>query len=311
MLLHGITTARILGAPIEESLEIKNKVAMGVLPGPRIIASGPGLTSPQGHPAATMYRQYPELNKRFVRAVSTEEEARTAINEIINAGMESPLKLVFHGGEPDGEHYMILGIPALRLPPNLLRAATDEAHTRGYLVSVHTNDYEDALTAVLIDVDGIEHGVVSSVMPDDRLLRAMVERNTFLVSTLRLHQVYHQPEALAAASSNLKRLHDGGVRIVAGSDTPVGWTYPGLNTLYEVELLVAAGLTPMESLQAATFNAALSLDQEAQIGRVREGLLADLVILEGDVTQDISRIRYPLFVIKNGRVVRGLEDLQQ
>jgi enamidase len=242
---------------------------------------------------------------------SSVEEARAAISEVVNAGMESPLKLVFHGGDPGGEPYMILGVPALRLASELLRAATDEAHALGYRVSAHTNDYDDALAAVLAGVDGIEHGVVSAVIPDDRLLRAMVERDTFLVSTLRLHQVYNQPDALAAASSNLKRLHDGGVRVVAGSDTPVGWTYPGLYTLYEIELLVAAGLTPLEAVKAATFNAALSLGQDDQIGQVREGHLADLVIVDGDLAQDISRIRYPRYVIKGGRVVRGLEFARQ
>jgi imidazolonepropionase-like amidohydrolase len=307
MLLHGITTVRTLGAPIEESLEIKNKIAMKALPGPRIVASGPGLTSPQGHPAATMYRHYPDLNKRFVRVASTVEEARAAINEIVSAGMDSPLKLVFQGGEAGSEPYTILGEPVLRLAPEVLKAAIDEAHALGYRVSAHTNDYEDALTAVLAGVDGIEHGVVSSVIPDDRLLRAMVERGTFLVSTLRLHQVYNQPEALVAASSNLMRLHDGGVRIVAGSDTPVGWTYPGLHTIYEIELLVAAGLTPLEAIKAATFNASLSLEHEDQIGRVREGLLADLVIVDGDLVQNISLIRFPRCVIKGGKVVRGFE----
>lgn len=307
MLLHGVTTVRTLGAPIKESLEIKVKTAEGLIDGPRIIASGPGLTSPQGHPAATMYKQYPDLNRRFVRVASDASEARAGIAEVVGAGMESPLKLVFHGGEPGGKEYRIMGIPALRLAPEALEAAIDEAHSRGYRVAVHTNDYEDALTAVLAGVDGLEHGVVSAPIPDDRLLRAMLHRNTFLVSTLRLQKLLHGSDAQQVANDNLKLLHDGGVPIVVGSDTPVGWTYPGLNTVLEIEALVEAGLTPAEAIQSATYNASLSIEMENQVGRIREGMLADMVITKGDPTMDISRIRYPAYVIKGGEIVRGYE----
>ena len=307
MLLHGVTTIRTLGVPIRESREFRRKTAEGLIEGPRIVASGPGLTSPRGHPAATMYGNYPALQKRFVRVATNAAEARAAITEVVEAGMDSPLKLVFHGGEPGGRAYEIMGVPAMRLAPEALEAAIDEAHARGYRVAVHTNDYEDALTAVLAGVDGLEHGVVSAPIPDDRLLRAMLQRGTFLVSTLRLHKLLHGRAAQQIAMDNLKQLHDGGVPVVVGSDTPVGWTYPGLNTVLEVEALVAAGLTPSAAIRAATRNAALAIEAEDRVGAVREGLLADLVITNGDPTRDISVIRYPAYVISDGKVVRGLE----
>ena len=307
MLLHGVTTIRTLGAPIRESLEIKEKVAEGLIDGPRIVASGPGLTSPQGHPAATMYQQYPDLKKRFVRVATNAKEARAAITEVVEAGMESPLKLVFHGGEPGGATYKIMGIPALRLAPVALEAAIDEAHSQGYRVAVHTNDYEDALVAVLAGVDGLEHGVISAPIPDERLLRAMLKHNTFLVSTLRLQRLLHGSAVQQVAMANLKLLHHGGVTVVVGSDTPVGWTYPGLNTILEIEALVAAGLTPSTAIQAATHNAAVNIELEDQVGRIHEGLFADMVIIKGDPTTDISLLRYPAYVIKNGKLVRGNE----
>jgi imidazolonepropionase-like amidohydrolase len=112
---------------------------------------------------------------------------------------------------------------------------------------------------------------------------------------------------LAVASDNLRRLHEGGVTIVVGSDTPVGWTYPGLDTLYEIELLVKAGLSPLDAIQAATFDAARSLEIDGQLGSIRKGMLADMLIVRGNALEDISAIRYPSYVIQNGRVVRGLE----
>ncbi|MEQ8689734.1 MAG: amidohydrolase family protein, partial [Pseudomonadales bacterium] len=191
MLLHGVTTIRTLGAPIRESRYFKEKTATGELPGPRIIASGPGLTAPRGHPAATMYTSTPEFSRRFVRTAETADQARAAIAEVIDAGMESPLKLIYHGGDAGHDDYMMMGISIDRLATEALEAAVDEAHARGYIVSAHTNDYEDALTAVLIGVDGLEHGVVSTALPDERLSQAMIERGTFLVSTLRLQGLLH------------------------------------------------------------------------------------------------------------------------
>ncbi|MEQ8801701.1 MAG: amidohydrolase family protein, partial [Haliea sp.] len=195
----------------------------------------------------------------------------------------------------------------LRLPRELLKAAVDEAHSRDYRISVHTHTYEDALIAVQMGVDGLEHGVVSEPLPDDRLLEAMLERDIFLVSTLRLLEATNQLDDLPVAAANLKALHEGGVRVVAGSDTPGGWTVPGLNTIYELRLLVKAGLAPSEAIRAATYNAAVALEIEGDLGRVRKGLLADILVLSGNPLEDISVLHYPRYVIKGGEVVRGFE----
>lgn len=305
MLLHGVTTIRTLGAPIRESLQFKEQLARGELKGPRVIASGPGLTSPRGHPAATMYTSAPDFNKRFVRVAASQAEARAAIAEVIDAGMESPLKLIYHGGAPGQNDYMMMGVAIDRLAADVLAAAVDEAHTRGYTVSVHTNDYEDALTAVLTGVDGLEHGVVSTPLADDRLAQAMLERDTFLVSTLRLHGLLHGPAVQRVAAENLKALHDRGIRIVAGSDTPVGLTHPGLNTVLEIEALVSAGLSEAQALEAATRNAAVSFGLAEELGLIAAGMIADMVVIDGDPTKDIRRLRFPEFVLQRGKVVRG------
>ena len=97
-----------------------------------------------------------------------------------------------------------------------------------------TWDYEDALAAVIAGVDGINHGVVSEAIPDDRLAREMVARGTCYIPTLRLLDAI-APPLLPVAKENLRLLHAEGVTIVMGSDTPVGWTYPGVNSLFEIE----------------------------------------------------------------------------
>jgi imidazolonepropionase-like amidohydrolase len=307
MLLHGVTTVRSLGDPIAESLEIKGKVASGRVLGPRVIASGPGLTSPKGHPAVTMFNHYPDMQKRFVRVASNADEARAVVHELVSSGMNSPLKLVFHGGIQDGKPYEFMGTPIVRLSLEVLREAIRETHKLGYRITVHTFDYDEALTAVLAGVDGLEHGVVTAPMPDNRLIHAMLENETAVVSTLRLH-AKSGSEFLSIAIENVKRFHGAGIPIVAGSDTPVGWTYPGLDTLYEIELLVTAGLSPMEAIQAATGNAARYLELDDELGTVHEGKLADLLIVRGNPLENISLLRSPGYVIKSGLIIRGLDS---
>ena len=142
-------------------------------------------------------------------------------------------------------------------------------------------------------------------MPDNRLINAMLENKTAVVSTLRLHAKFGS-EFLPFAIENIKKFHQTGIPVVAGSDTPVGWTYPGLDTLYEIELLVTVGLSPMEAIQVATGNAARYLELDNELGTVREGKLADLLIVRGNPLEKISLLRSPGYVIKSGQIIRGL-----
>jgi len=105
--------------------------------------------------------------------------------------------------------------------------------------------------------------------------------------------------ALANARDTVRRLHEHGVRIVAGTDTPI---FPhGLALIVELATLVDAGLTTHEALQAATAQAARAMGAEAEVGQVRDGLLADLVIVDGDPLANIIDLFNVTGVMTNGR----------
>ena len=93
----------------------------------------------------------------------------------------------------------------------------------------------------------------------------------------------------------------GGV-VVAGSDTPNPFVVPGFSLHRELELLVEAGLTPLEALQTATLNAAKTLRKETSLGTISAGRIADLVILNGDPLTDIEQTKNLHQVVKNGIV---------
>ena len=95
----------------------------------------------------------------------------------------------------------------------------------------------------------------------------------------------------------IKRLEDSGVRLVAGTDALAGFA------LYrELELYVQAGLPAPRVLQIATLQAAQVVGQDADLGTLEQGKLADLVLVDGDPTQRISDLRRPVMVVKGGRV---------
>ena len=89
-----------------------------------------------------------------------------------------------------------------------------------------------------------------------------------------------------------------------GSDTPVGWTYPGVNSLFEIEFMVDAGMSPAAALRAATYNAARHIGRDEEIGSLAVGKVADLLIIQGNPLSDITRLRYIDTVIQAGEIVR-------
>jgi imidazolonepropionase-like amidohydrolase len=98
-------------------------------------------------------------------------------------------------------------------------------------------------------------------------------------------------------------MHKAGVRILAGTDTPNAYVFPGSSLHDELELLVKAGLTPIQALQAATIRPAEYLGMPGRLGSIAPGKLADLVLLGGDPLDDISNTRRVEAVVLNGRYV--------
>jgi hypothetical protein len=98
-------------------------------------------------------------------------------------------------------------------------------------------------------------------------------------------------------------LYDAGVTILAGTDAPEAYCPPGLALHQELELLVESGLSEEAALQAATYNNALALMQQDNLGSIDAGKIADMVILNADPTLDIRNTRRIDFIIKDGQVV--------
>jgi imidazolonepropionase-like amidohydrolase len=189
-----------------------------------------------------------------------------------------------------------------------LNAAVETAHSIGRPVAVHTTTPEGMKRAILAGVDTIEHG--DSGTPE--VFKMMAEHGVALCPTLAAGystSMYsgwqpgsgQEPQGIQRKRQTFKMALDAGVTIASGSD--VGVFTHGTNAL-ELELMVNYGMSAPDALKSATSVDAKVLHMDNQVGKVVQGLQADLVAVDGDPTKDISVLRKVKLVMKAGVVVR-------
>jgi imidazolonepropionase-like amidohydrolase len=286
-LQHGITTIKSVGDPTGGILETRAKIAAGTLRGPRLLATGCGITGRDGHPAIDSVQQ---MRDRVHYLADRKVDAIKLLSEGACACPGSPKYIWQNAAFPDA-------IELVRLPLDFLRAGIETGHQRGLRVTVHTTQQVAAREAIEAGADGLEHGVAVEPITDHSLIDLMLERHITYTPTLWIHDAIH-PDT----RGNVKKVADAGVSIALGSDTFCGRGLFGANTLEEAELMVAAGMTPVQSLVAGTSGAARQCVRP-DLGTVAPGKRADLIVLTADPTQDISNLRHLSMTILNGEIV--------
>ncbi|MCH6568654.1 MAG: amidohydrolase family protein [Acidobacteria bacterium] len=307
-LSHGVTTIKSTGDIAEPYLKVREQVAAGEIQGPRIFLVGPTLTALGGHPAATVLKDNPWRSAGGSRELTSETDARSIVRQLSQLGVDA-IKFVYQGSTDENKPYLWRpGVPVRKMTPLIMRAIIDESHKHQLRVTAHTNHLEDALEVLEAGCDGLEHGVMRTRLQDEKLATLLIGRQASYAPTLSLYQAgrtgsEQDSDRLETAMANLKQLADAGVRIVLGTDTLSRGTPPGSTTLNELELMVRAGLSPEQAIQAATRNAAQHLGKLDELGTLEPGKLADLIIVDGDPLKDISVIHNIEVVIKGGKVV--------
>jgi imidazolonepropionase-like amidohydrolase len=304
-LAAGVTTVKSAGDSEDDILRVRTMLESGELRGPRLFATGAAFAAPGSHPSSTIYAQNPWVRQRAIIESDSPTVVRDAVRRLAEKKVNA-IKIVHQGGCKHGEPYFFraeglgINIQILRLERAVLEAIIDEAHKHGLKATVHTFDQDAAIEALEAGADGLEHGIMERELDGDRVIELLLRNRASYVPTLWL--LAFEEKAAAVRYANLKRVADAGVRVALGSDTFCGYGKFGENTIIETERTAAAGIAPEKVLKMATKDAAEHLGSDA-FGTIATGKLADLLLLDGDPTADITALRKVVMVLKDGAIL--------
>ena len=296
-LMHGVTTVRDVGGPYKVTLAVRDAIREGLFIGPRILAAGLAIEMTGGHA------------RDLGLEVDGPHEARKGVRTMLRAGVDL-IKLMATGGVyTEGEEP---GSPQLTVEE--MSAAVEEAHKAGRKVAAHAEGLQGILNAIDAGVDTIEHGNFL----DEEAAQRMVAGGQVLVPTLspfyRMAQLGTAGGIPEYAARKAKQVVSGsfhaidlakkyGIPIATGTDDGSPRLPHGV-LVYELELLVHAGLSPLEALNSATVVAAKACGLSDQVGTLEPGKSADFVGVSGDPLHDISALRNIDTVVIQGALAK-------
>jgi imidazolonepropionase-like amidohydrolase len=298
-LMAGFTTIRELGTEGAgyADVELRQAVREGIIPGPRMLAAtraivATGSYAPKGFAPEWRVPQGAE------EADGPGSLTRVVRDQIGRGADWIKLYGDYSWGPVPGAH------PTFTLDE--MKLAVEVARSAGVAVAVHASTPEGMRRAILGGAETIEHG--DGGTPE--IFKLMAEHHVALCPTLAAGDAISQyggwkkgeqpePARITRKRANFRAALDAGVTILSGSD--VGVFAHGENAR-EIELMVSYGMTNVSALQAATSAAGRILHMD--IGQVKQGMLADLIAVDGDPVKDISVLRRVKFVMKGGVVYK-------
>jgi len=302
----GFTTVRNVGAEGYSDVALRDAIDAGDVPGPRMLVSGPPLGITGGH-CDENFLPF-DFHYSAEGVADGVEGVQHKVRETIKYGADlikicATGGVLSHGDNPQASQYTL----------EEMKAIVADAHRLGRKVAAHAHGAQGILWASQAGVDSIEHGSYI----DDAAIAEMKKDGTYLVPTLYLadwflehaEQVHVPPEmiakgrtVMAAARKNVAHAFASGVKVAFGTDAAV---YPhGLNA-HEFAVMVKLGMSPLQSIQAATINAADLLGWSDKIGALEPGKWGDIIAVDGDPLQDVTTLEHVKFVMKGGEVVKN------
>ena len=302
-LYSGVTTIRTVGGLGDFDTRLRDDIAAGKKPGPRILAANEGISVPGGHMAGSV----------AIAADSVEEALQHL--ETSKAQKVDLVKLMITGGVLDAKEK---GVPGeLKMAPEMVKAVCDKAHTMGYMVAAHVESPEGVKAALKNGVDSIEHGAKA----DEEMISLFKEHNSFLCTTLSPALPYALFDRSITNASEVEQFNGNvvfegiidcakaaianDIPVVLGNDVGCPWItqYDFWRELYYFHKYV--GVSNAFALYTATCRGAEMAGIGDITGTLEPGKCADMIVVEKNPLEDLRVLRNVDMVIVQGKVIRA------
>lgn len=300
-LMAGVTTVRDLGSEgaAYADVGLRQAINEGIVPGPRMLVAGPAMVATGSYAPKGFAPEF-SVPQGAEEADGLDGVVRVARSQIARGVDFIKIYADYRWG-PNGE-----ARPSFTLGE--IQRIAEAANSSGRPVVAHASTPEGMRRAIMGGVETIEHG-------DDgtpEIWKLMVEKNVAFCPTIAAGDAISQyggwkkgvdpePARITRKRESFKAALAAGVKMCFGGDVGV---YPHGDNLRELELMVEWGMTPAAALVAATSGNATYFRQAERIGRVKAGLLADLIAVTGDPLAGLRTLRAVQFVMKNGTIYK-------
>jgi imidazolonepropionase-like amidohydrolase len=307
----GFTTVRDVGSQPFLAVDLRNTINDGLIPGPRIVASGPGISITGGHgdlnnfSPQTRVSMFPE--ERNFQIADGADQLRHVVRAQVKYGVDV-IKILATGGVlSKGDSP---GAPQYTLEE--LKAAAETAHMAGRKIAAHAHGTEGIKNAILAGIDSIEH----ASLIDDEGIRLAKEHGTYLVMDiynddyllneapkvgLPLENIEKEKMVGQLQRQNFEKAVKAGARMAFGTDAGV---YPHGDNARQFFYMVKYGMTPMQAIRAATSSAADLIGRSKDVGTIEAGKYADIIAVQADPLADVRALEHVDFVMKGGTVYK-------
>jgi imidazolonepropionase-like amidohydrolase len=309
----GFTTVRDVGSQPFLAVDLRNSINEGFIPGPRVVASGPGISITGGHGDLNNYTpqtrvaMFPE--ERDYQIADGADQIRHTIRAQEKYGVDV-IKILATGGvlsrgdKPGAPQYTL----------EELKVAAETAHMGGRKIAAHAHGAEGIKNAILAGIDSIEHGS----LVDDEGIRLAKEHGTYFVMDIYnddyllneapkfgLTQEKLEKEKMVGRlqRENFAKAFKAGVKMAFGTDAGV---YPHGDNAKQFYYMVKFGMTPAQAIRAATSNAADLIGRTSDVGTIEAGKYADIIAVDADPMSDVRALEHVSLVMKGGVVYKNL-----